>query len=331
MSATPATSSTSATSSMSAASLSSSSLPRDLKKFTARDAHVFAGKLVLCAAVSVGSAVWILTHDVWTALAGQFVLGVMFAHAVELQHQMLHGTGIRAPRWARCVGTALGAPMLVSYTRYRVLHLRHHRFLGTDQDTEFFRYSAGDALTLTAMGASAFDVRRWAAALRDVVCAVWPGRSYDSGMNRRNRARIQGEYRCMLAAGVALAGVSVAVERPLVVTLWLVPLVFAEPVHFLIELPEHVLCDRTSPDVFRNTRTIRGSRFSCWLTNGNNFHVEHHLRMAVPINKLGAVHGEVAGRLENYCVSYPRFYRTVLAHAWRTQWARRDGAPRAHP
>jgi hypothetical protein len=97
-------------------------------------------------------------------LKGQFMLAVMFAHAVELQYQMLHGTGIRAPRWARRVGTVLGAPLLVSYTPYRVLHLRHHRFLGTDQDTEFFRYSASDALTLTAMGASAFDVRRWVVA-----------------------------------------------------------------------------------------------------------------------------------------------------------------------
>jgi hypothetical protein len=51
-----------------------------------------------------------------------------------------------------------------------------------------------------------------------------------------------------------------------------------------------VLCDTESTDVLRNTRTISGSRLSQRYTNGNNFHVEHHAAMAVPINRLSERH-----------------------------------------
>jgi fatty acid desaturase len=302
--------------------ISTSTISREAKKFTPADARVFAGKLAILVLISVAAAAWILTHGWLAALPAQIVLGVMFAHAVELQHQALHGTGFRSNRRSRVAGVLLGLPMLVSYSRYRALHLLHHRFLGTDKDTEFFDYSATGNPTLWTLFTSAFNVRRWLGAGRDILRGLSPATRYDevitdSGTHRRIRV----EYRVMLAVFVALAALSWWTESPLVVSLWLIPLLFAEPAHFLIELPEHIFCDRSTQDVFKNTRSIRGSWFSFWLTNGNNLHVEHHSRMGTPLNKLPLMHPEMVDQMDNYCRSYAEFYLDVLRRARRASRA----------
>jgi fatty acid desaturase len=47
-----------------------------------------------------------------------------------------------------------------------------------------------------------------------------------------------------------------------------------------------VFCDDGTTDVLRNTRTIAGSRLSTWYTNSNNLHVEHHVNMRIPMQRL---------------------------------------------
>jgi fatty acid desaturase len=81
--------------------------------------------------------------------------------------------------------------------------------------------------------------------------------------------------------------------------------------HFLVELPEHVLCDGDSTDVLANTRSITGSPLSTWFTNGNNLHVEHHAAMVVPMNQLRGRHGETRRRARFVEDSYAAFYRTL--------------------
>src|SRR4051812_48291751 len=47
-----------------------------------------------------------------------FLLGLLYAHAVELQHQALHNTALPSKFWNRFVGYFLGLPMLVSFSDY---------------------------------------------------------------------------------------------------------------------------------------------------------------------------------------------------------------------
>ena len=76
--------------------------------------------------------------------------------------------------------------------------------------------------------------------------------------------------------------------------------------------PEHYGCDPHSRNVFENTRTIRSNRFMTWLTNGNNFHVEHHFRPGVPVEKLRQLHGEIAQNVMHGNDGYAQFYAGVL-------------------
>jgi fatty acid desaturase len=96
--------------------------------------------------------------------------------------------------------------------------------------------------------------------------------------------------------------------------MWLVPLLFvAAPVHAIIEMPEHYHCDTGSTEVFANTRTIRSNDFLTWFTNGNNFHVEHHLLPAVGVERLRELHERIAPRIDHLYPSYVAFFCETFA------------------
>jgi fatty acid desaturase len=245
------------------------------------------------------------------ALPAQIVLGIMYAHAVELQHQCLHGTAFRGKRLNRVVGIFLGLPMLVSWAHYRARHLWHHWWVGTPQDTEFFSYARGFN-SWTSLLRQAFSLHRYRGVfrhMRDALC----GRACPDARKPEEARHIRQEYLLMAALLVAAGLCTVGFRSTLLLELWLVPLlVSAEATHYLIELPEHFHCDPHTQDVLLNTRTIVGSPFSRWLTNGNNFHVEHHYHAGVPIDQLAALHPLLAPHMHYLVPSYWAFYSSLL-------------------
>jgi fatty acid desaturase len=237
---------------------------------------------------------------------------------VELQHQCLHHSAFTTARPHRAAGVPLGLPLLVSYTHYRVRHLQHHKYLGTPMDSEFFGFDPRAPLTWRMLARGAFDYGRLLTVARDIARA-WRGTwRYDAGeISDRRRREVVSEYRWMVVLPAAAVLLAIAGFGGPVLELWLLPLLVAVPLHFFLELPEHILCDTDTTDVLRNTRSIKGSRFSTWYTNGNNLHVEHHAAMTVSINRLRGRHGEVSDLAKYVERSYPAFYLTVLREAAR--------------
>jgi len=97
----------------------------------------------------------------------------------------------------------------------------------------------------------------------------------------------------ILALVLSLAGVT-----HFFLLIWFIPwLGFGEFFHFLIELPEHIGCDKTHRDVRINTRSYRTNPIWFYITNGNNFHIEHHLYPHVAVHQLRhlCAHLEIEG------------------------------------
>ncbi|MFE3716994.1 fatty acid desaturase family protein [Streptomyces cyaneofuscatus] len=284
-----------------------------------RDQWAFVAKLGIALALGAAGTGLVLAGHPLTVAAGVVVLGLLYTHLVELQHQCLHHSAFLAASANRRAGVVLGLPMLVSYSHYRVRHLQHHRYLGTDQDSEFFGFDTRKPLTLGALLHGMFDYRRFGAVAGEA-WRSWRGTwSYEDGqVADRIRKDSMAEYRLMSVAVLAAAGAAAAGFGELVLWLWVAPvLLVATPLHFLVELPEHVRCDTDSTDVLRNTRSISGSWLSRWFTNGNNLHVEHHAAMTVPINRLPERHAEVRQFAKYVDHSYWTFYRQVARDVLR--------------
>jgi len=232
---------------------------------------------------------------------------------VELTHQFLHGTGFRGRTANRVAGFLCALPMFVSHSHYRAMHLAHHRDLGTPANTEFFNYGNVKGRPFLIVLARSFSLARYLGVGANMVRALI-GRAPAGALSTRERRAIRGEYLMMLVVIAAVVTATAITRSDLAVRLWLVPLLLvAEPIHFWVELPEHFGCDLTTRNVFCNTRTIRGSWLSFWFTNGNNFHVEHHLYPRVAIDKLPRVHATVRDELRYHNPSYWSFLATVLS------------------
>ncbi|KAB1931833.1 fatty acid desaturase [Micromonospora sp. ALFpr18c] len=285
-----------------------------------RDEAVFIVKLLVLAVLTAAGAWCALQPTVAVTVAGVVLLGLAYTHAVELQHQCLHHSAFRRSRLHRIVGVPLGLPLMVAYSHYRVRHLQHHRALGTPDDTEFFGFDTRQPLTAGTLVRGFIDLRRLAAVARDTAQCVAGRWEYDMGqISPRSRKAIVTEYRLFAAAAVLLLVACALGGGEWVLRLWLLPLVVAMPMHFLVELPEHILCDTESIDVLRNTRSITGSPLTTWFTNGNNLHIEHHAAMNVPINRLRERHGEARELGLHVQRTYADFFLIVAREIWRNR------------
>jgi fatty acid desaturase len=295
---------------------------RDLPKilFAKRPGH-FTARFAFALTIIAAGWVAIAIAPVWLVdIPAVIVIGLMYAHLVELQHECLHEHAYNH-RWInRLVGFTCGVPMLSSFWHYKYDHLRHHAYLGTPQNREFFNYRFQDLDSVPGFLRGCFHLGRYC----DV--GVNTGRSVLGRLNPQvtktiAAKKIRTEY---VAFAVVLAGAvaaSVSTGSLLLLVAWAAPaLLVAEPTHFLIELPEHFgLNSQTDPNVLTNTRTVRASRFARWFTNGNDLHTAHHFHQGVPMAQVPELHVLIEDRVAVLEPSYWSFYRKVFNGELRYQ------------
>jgi fatty acid desaturase len=274
----------------------------------------FAVKLLVLATLLCVGAFLALQNSLLLNLVGAIILGVMFAHAVELQHQCLHATAFRSKEWNLWIGRILGIPLFVSFAHYRARHFEHHSCLGTPKDREFFSYRNEEAKPLWTAMKSWLRLDRFRLCILDGARARL-GRVPSDISTPRDRRLASKEYRFLLIFFLLLALLGLLFPKE-VLFLWVLPaLVVGEVTHILIELPEHYAVDTLSSNPLVNTRSITGSFFSYWLTNGNNFHVEHHLYPHLSIDQLPLVHRSIRAEIEALDPTYWAFFKKVLKGA----------------
>lgn len=236
-------------------------------------------------------------------LLGSITLALMFVHGVELQHQALHGTGAGRRSLDMALGRLLGFPLLISVHHYRDRHLHHHRHVGGAEDAEFFQQTHLTEGGCWARLKNLLMVTHW----QRVCCliwAAWTGGDIGDVYNRKNELPIRRDYTWMGVSAIVLVAVFLLSGWGGLSLLAAFPL--AACLHTLLEFPEHWACSKTL-SVYENTRTIRAGRLVTWFTNGNNFHVEHHLAPALRPEALRAFHERIATHIVHQNDSYWSF------------------------
>lgn len=259
------------------------------------------------------------------------LLGLIYAHCVELQHQCLHNTAYRSKRWNRFVGVLLGLPSLVSFSDYQYSHMRHHRLLGTPQDKEFFNYDYKSLSNVWQFIPHLLLVPHH----RDVAHSIFNsllGRLSRGDANPKIVRKIRTEYLIMALMLASMATLSIVFQTWIFVKLWFIPFWIAIPAHALIELPEHFGCEGQTTDVLKNTRSIRAGWLGYWFTNGNNYHVEHHWLPAVPNDRFAELHHSLENGIvyleDSYWSFYSKFFTHLLSSKSKVVW---DTNRRAEP
>ena len=301
------------------------------KKLRRVNPWIFWAKLILLVLLLTATGFGVISLEGIAKLPFQIVLGVLFAHAIELVHQCLHKTATGRTDVDHFLGMVLGWLGLVSLWYYLYWHWWHHRNNGTEEDQESFGYayellqSPSRRTRILGFLWHLSQLQHYFMALSRMYLAV-SGRLYPElkvttpEMPDHTARLIQRDYRIMTAILSLAVLASFAWQSTLVLQLWLVPLLLAYGLaHALIELPEHFQCDHSTRDVSRNTRTIKAGRFMRWLTNFNDLHREHHYDPHIPMDKLPTYAQSLQGQQEyKYLeVSYLIFYICVLCYLWK--------------
>ncbi len=288
------------------------SLPRAL--FTKRPAIFLLKFFFALAIIGAGYVTILLSTPLYAKIVAGIVIGVMYAHILVLQHDTLHEHVFNSRFLNRAFGTVCGIFMLSSYTHYKYAHLRHHSLLGKPGHREFFNdYNAYQINTVRGMTRAAWHLDRYLEVARNIARSLRGKRIIEGGRDRDNRLAAQ-EYRLFLVVCVGTVAFTALTGNLFLIYAWVLPtLLVAEPVYFLIELPEHFgLNVQNNPNVFENTRSIKASLFSRWFTHLNNFHTAHHYHQGIPLANVGRLDKLVSDRYVAEEPSYWAFYRKVL-------------------
>jgi fatty acid desaturase len=245
-----------------------------------------------------------------------FLLGLVIAHGIELQHQAIHYTGFSLKILNEFAGQLLGFPTLNSFTHYQTLHNWHHQKIGTKDDIEFFQDHRID-ITLTPLNLMARIFR-----VQDTLELIFERlflkiKLPKNILNLHSDKMIKIQKELIFYRIIYLIFFLLTLTHKITVILffnWVLALLFYHICHFLFEFPEHYLCPTDKKSIYQNTRSITGNSISRYITNFNNFHVEHHLFPKLPMDYLVQVHKEISSKIENKNNSYFDFYVQFL---WR--------------
>lgn len=284
------------------------------------NSNAFAGKLAIALSLLSGGVYLVSLDSALAVTLGVMLIGTMFSHAVELQHQCLHNTAFKSRVANRVVGILLGIPMLSSFHAYRRSHMEHHRLLGTPSDKPYFTYKFLETPSIAAFLHDVFGIAHLKSSVNSVLRQGKSGLITVGSQADEDYTAERVDYALMAFALACAYLYSITTGSEFVLKAWLFPmLLVGQPLHFLVELPEHIGCDAGSTDPFKNTRSIGGSWFSRWFTNGNNYHVEHHLLPALSMDQLYDAYLRHHGHHHHFNRSYLDFYtsifRLVRSHA----------------
>jgi fatty acid desaturase len=251
-----------------------------------------------------------------TIIVALFIIGARQLGCAVLMHEASHRSLFRNQALNDWAGNWLAAyPVWLDLVPYRAYHLRHHTKTWTQEDPDI-----GLALP--------FPVTK-----RSMARKIWRDLSGQTGWKRaratlqRDLGRSRGKVKREDAGFAALRGVVITnavllalcalAGHPALYLLWVAAWFTTFSLVMRIRsIAEHAMIDDPA-DPLRNTRTTLASWWERLLLAPNrvNYHLEHHLLMAVPHYKLPRMHRMLRerGSLANACVS--NGYASVLRRA----------------
>jgi len=238
---------------------------------------------------------------VWRFRGTAWVVPLLVVHGYVLAfmfcafHEAAHRTAFRARQLNVMLGTLAGILIFWPYQNYRVFHWQHHRYTQDPaRDPElYFRKPTSLGSYLFALTGIPNFIRRTADILR-----LARGRADRPWMAPAERPTLIVEARVHLMAYALIAMGSVAAGTPVLLLVWILPLLIGQVFLRPYLLAEHTGCALTRDclDNTRTTLTLALVRLFAW---NMPYHAEHHAYPAVPFHALPRLHDHVRGKIAN--------------------------------
>lgn len=246
-----------------------------------------------------GTLLWKLRATIWIlplVVAHGYVLAFVFCAL----HETAHRTAFRRRGLNALIGTLAGLLTVWPYRNYRVYHWEHHRHTqDADLDPElyFAKPSTLPVYLFVLTGIPNLHRR-----LGDIL-RLARGRADRPWMALPERRALIIEARAYLTVYVAVAAASVLAGSPMVLVVWLAPLLVGQAFLRPYLLAEHTACafTRDCLDNTRTTLTLSLVRLFAW---NMPYHAEHHAYPAVPFHALPRLHERVRSRITNLDPGY---------------------------
>ncbi len=230
--------------------------------------------------------------------------GVLLAFLFSLEHETTHQTPFANRRLNEAVGRLCGLILGVPFTWFRYFHLAHHRHTNDpDHDPEL---AAGlKPQTWRGYLIHISGIPYWIALSKQVFRNA-SGKADDAYLPKSALPRVTSEARWMLA--LYAAALATLLFSPIVLWLWLVPLVLGQPFLRLYLLAEHSRCALVA-NMLENTRTTYTNRLIRFLAWNMPYHAEHHAAPQVPFHKLPMLNAHLKDALQETSDGYVSFTR----------------------
>ena len=235
------------------------------------------------------------------------IQGVLLIFLFTLEHEATHKTPFANERLNEAVGHLCGIVLLLPFLWFRYFHLAHHRWTNiAGKDPEL---AGAKPATLRAWIWHVSGLPYWISELR-LLASLGLGRAEADYLPQSARPRMVTEARLMLLV-YAVVALSLLVS-PILLWLWIVPVLLGQPVLRLYLLAEHGDCPQVA-NMFENTRTTFTTALVRFLAWNMPYHVEHHVFPAVPFHQLPRLHQMMKAQLRQTADGYAAFTRAYLS------------------
>lgn len=243
-------------------------------------------------------------------------MGLVLAGFFGAMHRAAHGALWPARRFNEILGRGCALLMLTSFTFFRRLHQRHHRYSGTELDPEGLHPVENPRDFLTAILGANFLTCLTPSTLSLALFNRKPewlnGKS--AMLARRDARQI-----VVLIAGTAAA--TTILPGQMLYWYW-GPLLIAALFDGLLSLPEH-LDDQGRR---RTTRSVSSPIWFRFLNWNENYHVEHHQHPGLPAMEMPALQSLKAHEL--IIPSYLKFFSDIIRLSFNITISKKIHLPR---
>ncbi len=235
------------------------------------------------------------------------VQGILIVFLFTLEHECTHKTPFANPALNDGIGHIIGVALLLPFRWFRAFHLAHHRWTnqpGLDPELDGPKPDTVRVWTLHVSG-----IPYWASQSR-LILDLARGRGQARYINTGSLPAMRTEARVMLV--LYLLALLSLLHSPVLLWVWIVPVLLGQPFLRLYLLAEHGDCPFVT-DMFRNSRTILTTAAIRFLAWNMPYHTEHHVWPAVPFHQLPVLHRAMKSHLRVTADGYGAFSRDYLA------------------